>query len=876
MADGFERFTGRARRALGLAQDEAHRLGHNYVGTEHILIGLAREGNGVAAQVLGSLGADSDQIRVAVESVIGRGDRPVQGESGLTPRAKRVLEFAVDEARRLGHHYVGTEHLLLGLMREREGIAAGVLERLGLSPDRVRSEILEALSQNPVGSDQEQDDAQSKERDKDRDKERDKDRGKSANQAKSTTPVMEQMGTDLTAQARAGKLDPVIGRQREIERVIQVLSRRRKNNPVLVGEPGVGKTAIVEGLAQRLVSGDVPRSLADKRLYLLDMGQMVAGTMYRGQFEERLKQVIREVKDSGSILFIDEIHTLVGAGSASGTLDAANILKPALARGEMQVIGATTIGDYRKHIERDAALERRLQPVTVDEPSLEETISILKGLKVRYEDHHEVTFSPEAIQAAASMAARYISDRFMPDKAIDLIDEAAARVRLHQAATPSAIRELQKQLDSLVLEKESAVIDQDFERAARLRDEERALQSRLVDAQRLEQGLGQIHRPTVTAEDVAHVVSMWTGVPVSQIAKEESERLLQMEAALHLRIVGQDEAIGVVSRAVRRNRAGLKDPKRPIGSFLFLGPTGVGKTELAKALAEFMFSSEDALIELDMSEFSERHTVARIIGAPPGYVGYDEGGELTEAIHKKHHAVVCFDEIEKAHPEVWNLLLQIMEAGHLTDARGRKVDFRNTILIMTSNIGAELIRREKSLGFAAPPQAGQKAKNDHEQMKDKILGELKRTFRPEFVNRIDGVLVFHSLSREQVKQISELMLARLRLQLAERFIKLELTDAAKDLLADKGFDALNGARHLRRTIQNLIEDPLSEKMLSGEFKPWSTVLADRDGDSIVLSTASPTAIGAPAATAPATASLATGEVSTEPVQGKLPALGLVP
>jgi ATP-dependent Clp protease ATP-binding subunit ClpC len=874
MADGFERFTGRARRALGLAQDEAHRLGHNYIGTEHILIGLAREGNGVAAQVLGTLGADSDQIRVAVEAVIGRGDRAVQGESGLTPRAKRVLEFAVDEARRLGHHYVGTEHLLLGLMREREGIAAGVLERLGLNPDRVRSEILEALSQNPVGPDQELDDAPSKDRDKERDKS--KERGKPASQNKTSSPVMEQVGTDLTAQAKAGKLDPVIGRQREIERVIQVLSRRRKNNPVLVGEPGVGKTAIVEGLAQRLVSGDVPHSLADKRLFLLDMGQLVAGTMYRGQFEERLKQVIREVKDSGCILFIDEIHTLVGAGSASGTLDAANILKPALARGEMQVIGATTLSDYRKHIERDAALERRLQPVTVEEPSLDETISILQGLKVRYEDHHEVTFSPGAILAAVNMASRYISDRFMPDKAIDLIDEAAARVRLYKATTPSALRELQRQLDSLVLEKESAVIDQDFERAARLRDEERALQGRLVDAQSLEQGLGQLHRPTVTAEDVAHVVSMWTGVPVTQIAKEETERLLQMETALHQRIVGQDEAIGVISRAVRRNRAGLKDPKRPIGTFLFLGPTGVGKTELAKALAEFMFNSEDALIELDMSEFSERHTVARIIGAPPGYVGYDEGGELTEAIHKRHHAVVCFDEIEKAHPEVWNLLLQIMEGGHLTDARGRKVDFRNTILIMTSNIGAELIRRQKSLGFAATPQAGQKTTSDHEQMKDKILGELKRTFRPEFVNRIDGILVFHSLSRENVKQISELMLGRLRLLLAERFVKLELTDAARELLADKGFDAMSGARHLRRTIQNLIEDPLSEKLLSGAFKPGSTVLVERDGDEILLSASGALQRVAAETSASCPTPPVADEAPGEPVQGELPALGMVP
>ena len=830
MTDGFERFTGRARRALGLAQEEARRLGHNYIGTEHILIGLAREGNGVAAQVLVAMGADADKIRTVVELVIGRGERATQGETGLTPRAKRVLEFAVDEARRLGHHYVGTEHLLLGLMREREGIAASVLDRLGLSLDRVRTEVLQALSQNPVGSDGELEEP------------KERDRSKAPVPSKGPTPLMEQVGTDLTAQAKASKLDPVIGRQREIERVIQILSRRRKNNPVLVGEPGVGKTAIVEGLAQRLVAGDVPQSLADKRLLLLDLGQLVAGTMYRGQFEERLKQVIKEVKETACILFIDEIHTLVGAGSASGTLDAANILKPALARGEIQVIGATTLGDYRKYIERDAALERRLQPVIVEEPSLEETIAILQGLKSRYEDHHQVSFSPEAIQAAASMAARYISDRFMPDKAIDLIDEAAARVRLYKTATPSALKELRRQLDNLLLEKESAVIDQDFERAARLRDEERTLQARLAEVQQAEEGLGELRRPVVTAEDVAYVVSMWTGVPLTRIAKEETERLLHMEAALHQRVVGQDEAIGIISRAVRRTRAGLKDPKRPIGTFLFLGPTGVGKTELAKALAEFMFNTEEALIELDMSEFSERHTVARIIGAPPGYVGYDEGGELTEAIHKKHHAVICFDEIEKAHPEVWNILLQIMEDGHLTDARGRRVDFRNTILIMTSNIGAELIRRETSLGFAATRNDDQKARGDYEQMKDKVLNELKRTFRPEFLNRIDGVIVFHSLSREHVKQVCDLMLARLREQLAERQITLQLTDEAKELLADKGYDTLSGARHLRRQIQILIEDPLSERLLAGELQPGTTIVVDRQDDTLNLAPKAPESI----------------------------------
>lgn len=817
MGDAFDRFTGRARRALGLAQEEAQRLGHNYIGTEHILIGLIREEDGVAAQVLNELGVDLAKVRAAVEQFVGKGERQGQGEVGLTPRAKKVLEFAIDEARRLGHHYVGTEHILLGLVREREGIAAGILEQLGLDLDQLREEVMRVLSQNPVATDTEQ-----------------RERRRGIQQGKSPTPYMDQLGIDLTAQAKAGKLDPVIGRHKEIERVIQILSRRTKNNPVLVGEPGVGKTAIVEGLAQRLVSGDVPRVLADKRLFLLDMGLLVAGTIYRGQFEERLKQVLKEVKESGTILFIDEIHTIVGAGSASGSLDAANILKPALARGEVQVIGATTRSDYRKYIERDAALERRLQPVMVEEPTLEETIAILEGLKSRYEEHHQVTITSEAIRAAATLAARYISDRFMPDKAIDVMDESAARVRLYKTATPAALRDLQKRLDSVIMEKEAAIMDQEFERAARLRDEERILRARLDEMQRQERGLLQLHRPVVTEEDVAQVVSMWTGIPLTRLAMEETERLLHMEEALHKRIIGQDEAVNTISRAVRRARAGLKDPKRPIGSFIFLGPTGVGKTEMAKALAEFMFGTEDALIILDMSEFSERHTVARLIGAPPGYVGYDEGGELTETIHKKPYAVICFDELEKAHPEVWNVLLQIMENGHLTDARGRKVDFRNTILIMTSNIGAELIRKETSLGFVTSKDEAEKAKSDYEKMKDSILASLKRTFRPEFLNRIDAIIVFHALTREQVKQICELMVSRLREQLKERNLSLMLTDAAKELLAEKGYDSQSGARHLRRTIQNMIEDPLSEMLLAGKFRPGATIIADREGEAITF------------------------------------------
>jgi ATP-dependent Clp protease ATP-binding subunit ClpC len=810
-----ERFTERARRALRLAQEEAERLRHNYIGTEHVLLGLVREGEGVAAQVLTSLGVDLQRVREAVEYTIGTGDQTSAGEMSLTPRAKKVLEFAVDEARRLHHHYIGTEHLLLGLVREREGIAAGVLERLNVSLERVRNETMRAMSQSPIYTPQQE-----------------------ARRQPARTPMVDQMGLDLTNQAREGKLDPVIGRQKEIERVIQILSRRTKNNPVLVGEPGVGKTAIVEGLAQRLSAGDVPRTLLDKRLIMLDMGSLVAGTMYRGQFEERLKQVIKEIKDTQSILFIDEIHTLVGAGSAMGSLDAANILKPALARGELQCIGATTRDDYRKYIERDAALERRFQPVGVDEPSLDETMAILEGLKPRYEQHHGIIYSEGAIRAAAQLAARYVADRYLPDKAIDLIDEAAARVRLYKKTEmPQEVKDLQRELEVLRREKEAAIQEQQFEKAAALRDQERQMTSKLEALRRSWENWPQAQRLQVTEEDVAYVVAMWTGVPVTRLAQEETERLLQMEEALHKRIVGQDEAINTISRAVRRARAGLKDPKRPIGSFVFLGPTGVGKSELAKVLAEFMFGSEEALIELDMSEFSERYTVARLIGAPPGYVGYDEGGELTEAIHKKSYAVILFDEIEKAHPEVWNILLQIMEDGQLTDARGRKVDFRNTIVIMTSNVGAEQIRRETSLGFVTQTDAAKKAKDDYDKMKDKVLGELKRMFRPEFLNRIDAVVVFHALTKEHVRQIADIQIAEVQRRLDEQKITLTVSEAAKDLLVEKGFDAQNGARPLRRVIQNFIDDPLSEALLSCKFHPGDTVLAERDGDDIKLEAA---------------------------------------
>uniref|UniRef100_A0A7C1X1Q2 ATP-dependent Clp protease ATP-binding subunit n=1 Tax=Thermomicrobium roseum TaxID=500 RepID=A0A7C1X1Q2_THERO len=799
MADKFEKFTERARKVLALAQEEARRFNHNYIGTEHLLLGLVREGEGVAARVLQSMGVQLPKVRSAVEFIIGRGESTVVGEIGLTPRARKVIEYAVDEARRLGHHYIGTEHLLLGLVREGEGIAAGVLESLGVNLEKVRQQVLQVLAQGTAYQQR-------------------------AQQTK--TPYLDALGFDLTEAARLGKLDPVIGRQNEIERVMQILSRRTKNNPALIGEPGVGKTAIVEGLAQRIVAGDVPEPLQGKRLVALDIGALVAGTKYRGEFEERLKKIVAEVKESGTILFIDELHTLVGAGAAEGAVDAANILKPALSRGEVQTIGATTLDEYRKYIERDAALERRFQPVIVNEPTVEETIEILKGIRERYEEHHKLKISDGALHAAAVLAARYVTDRFLPDKAIDLVDEAASRVRMYRSASPPSLKEARRGLESLRRELDAAVASQEFELAAELRERERQLVQRIQELEqhwREEQGQEE---PVVTEEDIAQVVSMWTGIPLTRLHTEESERLLHMEEALHERVIGQDEAISTLARAVRRARAGLKDPRRPIGTFIFLGPTGVGKTLLARALAEFMFGSEDALIKIDMSEFMERHTVSRLVGAPPGYIGYEEGGQLTEAVRRKPYSVILLDEIEKAHPEAFNILLQIMEDGNLTDAKGRRVDFRNTILIMTSNIGAELIQREGALGFAVAEDPAKKAQIDYQAMKDKVLSQLKQTFRPEFLNRIDAVIVFHPLTPEHVRQIVDLELKRIRKQLAEQQIGLEVTDAAKDLLAKRGYDRQFGARPLRRIIQNLIEDPLAEAILAGRFKPGSTVLID--------------------------------------------------
>ncbi|UCC87500.1 MAG: ATP-dependent Clp protease ATP-binding subunit [Anaerolineales bacterium] len=805
MADKFDRFTKRARRVLSLAQEEAQRLNHNYIGTEHLLLGLVREENGVAVRVLRELGVDPRQIRERVERTVGRGQRALYGKLSLTPRTKRVIELAVDEARRLGHHYIGTEHLLLGLVREGEGVAVDVLKGLGVSLDKVRSQtarvMMESASQ-PANA-----------------------RGESGKQ----TPLVDQLGTDLTLQASEGKLDPVIGRQMEIERVIQILSRRTKNNPALIGEPGVGKTAIVEGLAQRIVNSETPEVLLGKRVVMLDVGSLVAGTMYRGQFEERLKRVIEEIKESESILFIDELHMLVGAGSAGSSVDAANILKPALARGELQCIGATTLDEYRKNVEGDAALERRFQPVMVDEPTIEETIEILRGIRSRYEAHHNLEISDEALVVAANLAARYVPDRYMPDKAIDLIDEAAARVRLYKIPFASDTGKQFTEIQGIRRQKEEAISAQRFEEAAELRDRERDLQEELDQMGLGWEPLGS-GAPKVREEDIAEVVSMWTGVPVQQMATEEKERLLHMEDAIHERVVGQHEAIEAISKAVRRARAGLKDPKRPIGTFIFLGPTGVGKTELAKALAEFMFGSEEALVKLDMSEFMERHNVARLVGSPPGYIGYEEGGQLTEAVRRRPYSVILFDEVEKAHPEAFNMLLQIMEDGHLSDAKGKRVDFRNAILVLTSNIGADLINRETSLGFSLPRDEARGEAERYEKMRDKVMTELKRTFRPEFLNRVDGTMVFHALNREEIKQIVDLELDKVRERLVEQQVILEVAEEAKGYLADEGYDPHFGARPLRRVIQSKVEDALSEGILAGEFQLGDSVLVDyQDG-----------------------------------------------
>jgi ATP-dependent Clp protease ATP-binding subunit ClpC len=804
----FERFTDRARRVVVLAQEEARMLNHNYIGTEHILLGLIHEGEGVAAKALESLGISLEAVRSQVEEIIGQGQAAPTGHIPFTPRAKKVLELSLREALQLGHNYIGTEHILLGLIREGEGVAAQVLQKLGADLNRVRQQVIQLL-QGYAG----------------------KGEGQPGEQSPQGSMVLDQFGRNLTQLARDTKLDPVIGREKEIERVMQVLSRRTKNNPVLIGEPGVGKTAIVEGLATKIVKGDVPETLKGKQIYTLDLGALVAGSRYRGDFEERLKKVLKEIKTRGDIvLFIDELHTLVGAGAAEGAIDAASILKPMLARGELQTIGATTRDEYRKHLEKDAALERRFQPIYVDQPTVAHTIDILKGLRDRYEAHHRVSFTDEALVAAANLSDRYISDRFLPDKAIDLIDEAGSRMRIRRMTAPPSVREMDEKIAEVRMKKESAIDAQDFERAARLRDDERHLLEEKATRER-EWKSGEMDvLSEVDEEEIAEVLSAWTGIPVFKLTEEETEKLLRMEDELHKRIVDQEEALTAVSKSIRRTRAGLKDPKRPSGSFIFLGPSGVGKTELSKALAEFLFGDEDALIQLDMSEYMEKHTVSRLIGSPPGYVGYEEGGQLTEAVRRKPFSVVLFDEIEKAHPDVFNTLLQILEDGHLTDAQGHTVDFKNTVIIMTSNLGTRDIQKGAGIGFAA--KADEQVTYDR--MKERVMEELKRSFRPEFLNRIDEVIVFHSLSREDVKAIVDLMMRRVREQLKAKDVDIELTDDAKNLLAEKGYDPALGARPLRRTIQRLVEDPLSEKLLWKEFKAGETVIVHAHDGEIVF------------------------------------------
>ncbi len=813
MADKLERFTQRARRVLTLAQECAEEMHHSYIGTEHLLVGLLTEESGVAGKVLRDMGLNPRRVKDMVERMAGTGRRGTRTSAELTPRTKRVIELAVDEARRLGHHYIGTEHLLLGLIRQGESVALDILKNLGVDLEQVRQETRRMIQDSPVHTG------------------RQRQRQSEQKGAKSKTPLVDQLAIDLTSKAEEGKLDPVIGRQVEIERVIQILSRRTKNNPALIGEPGVGKTAIVEGLAQKIVNGETPEPLLDKRVLQLDVGSLVAGTMYRGQFEERLKRIIDELKESESILFIDEVHMLVGAGSAGSSVDAANILKPALARGELQCIGATTLDEYRRNIESDAALERRFQPILVEEPTIEETIDILHGIRKPYEDHHKLRISDEALEAAAQLSARYVPDRFLPDKAIDLIDETSARVRMYKTPIAGSLKETFEQLRTVQKDRELAMEETRYEDAADLRERERELEKQV---EQLRLGWQDMDAsPAVSVEDIAEVLAMWTGIPVMQIAREESERLLQMEKVLHERIVGQDEAINTISKAVRRSRAGLKDPKRPIGSFIFLGPTGVGKTELTKALAEFMFGSEEALVQLDMSEFMERHSVARLVGAPPGYVGYEDAGQLTEALRRRPYSIVVFDEIEKAHPEAFNMLLQIMEEGHLSDARGRKVDFRNAVIIMTSNVGADMIKRQSALGFA-PVRSEETGERAYEEMRDKLMNQLKRVFRPEFLNRVDGTIVFKSLTKDEIKEIVDLELGKVQERLAEFQVSLKVTDAAKTLLADEGYDPDYGARPLRRVIQYRVEDALSDAMLGGKFKDHDTVVVDTEDDKIVL------------------------------------------
>jgi ATP-dependent Clp protease ATP-binding subunit ClpC len=800
----YGRFTERAEKALSYSQQSAFELGHGYVGTEHLLLGLVKEGSGIAARVLQSQGVTEEKITKEIIDLIGRGEKTGQQPMGFTPRVKRVLELSFNEARRMNQSYIGTEHLLLGIMKEGESVAVRILMDLGVDPQKLISDIARMLNEEAPGAAGVQ-----------------KGSSSSAN-----TPTLNQFGRDLTDMAREGKLDPIVGRDNEIERVVQILCRRTKNNPCLIGEPGVGKTAIAEGLAQKIVEGNIPEILKDKRVVTLDLSAMVAGAKYRGEFEERLKKAMDEIRKAGNvILFIDEMHTIIGAGAAEGAIDASNILKPALARGEIQVIGATTLDEYRKHVEKDAALERRFQPITVGEPTKEEAIEILKGLRDKYEAHHRVKITDEALEAAVRLSDRYITDRFLPDKAIDLIDEAASRVRLRAFTEPGDLKEMQEQLEKLVKEKEDAIRNQEFEKAAKIRDREHELRKNLEKAKDDWQQKKQTSKDRVTEDEIAEIVSTWTGIPVKRLAEEESERLLKMEEILHKRVIGQEEAVKAVSKAIRRGRVGIKDPKRPIGSFIFLGPTGVGKTELSKALAEALFGDESATIRIDMSEYMERFAVSRLVGSPPGYVGYEEGGQLTEKVRRKPYSVVLFDEIEKAHPDVFNILLQILEDGRLTDSQGRVVDFRNTVIIMTSNIGARLITEPKRLGFSI---AGNSITDSYEEMKNNVMGELKKTLRPEFINRVDEIIVFHPLTEENLKEIVSLMIDNLASRLKQNDITIEVTEAAKLFMVKKGFDPVYGARPLRRSIQNMIEDKLAEEMLEGKVKKGDKVIIDKD------------------------------------------------
>ena len=806
----YGRFTEKAEKAITFSQQSAMELGHNYVGTEHILYGLVKEGTGVAARVLAAQGVTEDKINKQIDELIGRGDTVGQQPQGFTPRTKNVLELAFREARRMGQNFIGTEHLLLGIVKEGESVAVRIMIDLGVDPQKLLNELTKMLSEEAPGATG----------------------TPKTHSTSNNTPTLNQFGRDLTDMAREGKFDPVIGRDSEIERVIQILSRRTKNNPCLIGEPGVGKTAIAEGLAQRIVEGNIPEILRDKRVVTLDLSSMVAGAKYRGEFEDRLKKAMEEIRKAGNvILFIDEMHTMVGAGAAEGAIDASNILKPSLSRGEIQVIGATTLNEYRKHIEKDAALERRFQPITVGEPSSDEALEILKGVRDKYEAHHRVKITDDALEAAVKFSDRYITDRFLPDKAIDLVDEAASRVRLKTFTAPPDIKDMEEKVLKLSKEKEDAIRCQEYEKAAKIRDEEQKMKAELEKIKDEWKQKNQTQTHVVSSEEIAEIVSTWTGIPVKRLAEEESERLLKMEDLLHQRVIGQEEAVKAISKAIRRGRVGLKDPKRPVGSFIFLGPTGVGKTELSKALAEAIFGDEKSLIRVDMSEFMEKHSVSKLVGSPPGYVGYDEGGQLTERVRRKPYSVLLFDEIEKAHPDIFNILLQILEDGRLTDSQGRVVDFRNTVIIMTSNVGARTITEPKRLGFSAAKD--ETAKN-YEDMKSNVMGELKKSFRPEFLNRIDDIIVFHPLTEADIKEIVKLMLRVLVKRLEANNIKLEVSEAATEHLAKKGFDPLFGARPLRRAIQSMIEDRLAEEMLEGKVKAGDSIVVDLEDDKIVV------------------------------------------